>query len=104
MKHSIVAQQAGLNDYLPYIVKAHHLELQKGFQVVIRFPSGYGASLVKHSFSYGAIEIAVIKFNSKNNEDWKIVYDTPITNDVIGCNDATEARQVLSKIQALEAK
>lgn len=104
MKHSIVAQQAGFNEYLPYIVKAHQLDLQLGFQVVVRFSNGYGASLVKHSFSYGAIEIAVIKFNSKDNEDWEIVYDTPITSDVIGCNDATEAKEVLSQIQALEAK
>lgn len=91
-----------LNDFSSFIVKTQ--SIHGGFQAVLRFPNGYGASLVKHSFSYGAVEIAVIKFDSADNEDWKIVYDTPIADDVIGCADANEARQVLSQIQSLEAK
>ncbi len=51
-----------------------------GVQVFFHFPNGYGASLVKHHFSYGN-ELAMIKYNK---EDFSLIY-TEITNfDVIG--------------------
>lgn len=87
-----------------YIVKAHETLYPRGYQVVMRFPNNYGASLVKNEMSYGNLEIGVIHFNSQDNEDWKLVYDTPITDDVIGVYDVSEAIEILLKIKNLEAK
>lgn len=92
------------NDFLPYVVKAQTIH-GTGKQVILRFPNNYGASIVKHGFSYGdAGELAVIQFNSKNNDDWKITYNTPVTDDVVGCNNADEVRALLNQIKTLEAK
>ena len=49
-------------------------DIHDGKQIIYRFPNGYGASVVDHSFSYG-LEIAVLDSNDK------ITYDTPITDD-----------------------
>lgn len=51
-------------------------------QVLLKFPSGYGASIINHEFSYGT-ELAVIKFK-EDSLSFDLVYDTPITGDVIG--------------------
>lgn len=55
--------------------------LNGGIQAIIKYPNGYGASIVQHSFSYGnqegLFELAVLKND-------KLCYDTPITNDVLG--------------------
>ena len=53
-----------------------------GYQLVYKFDNGYGASVVKHNFSYGGkkglYELAVL------DKDGGLCYDTPITEDVIG--------------------
>ncbi len=58
------------------------------FQEVYRFPNGYGASVVYGPCLFGSNpderEIAVIKFNGTGNDDWDIIYDTPITDNVLG--------------------
>lgn len=76
--------------------------LNGGVQMLYRFSNGYGASVVRHSFSYGSAqgfwEIAVIKWSG---EDFEIVYDTPITNDVIGYVPESEIKGYLSQIEAL---
>lgn len=50
------------------------------------FPNGYGASIIRHNHSYGGrdglFELAVIE--GTNQKDWELVYDTPITDDVLG--------------------
>jgi len=64
----------------------------------LAFPNGYGASVVRHKYSYGGdeglFEIAVLRSG-------KIVYDTPITNDVIGFCDPGVVDYYLNKIAAL---
>ena len=65
----------------------------------IQFDNGYGASVVKHEFSYGGkdglYELAVL------NEDGDLTYETPITNDVIGYLREIDVTDVMEKIQQL---
>ncbi len=71
-----------------------------GIQAIVRFDNGYGASVVRHNFSYGnqdgLFELAVL------NEDC-ITYDTPITNDVLGYLSENEVTDALIAIQELPA-
>lgn len=53
-----------------------------GTQTIYRFPNGYGASVINHSFSHG-IELAVIHFPNPKGDKFKLDYSTLITNDVI---------------------
>ena len=65
----------------------------------ITFDNGYGASVVKHEFSYGGdkglYELAVL------GKDGELTYDTPITNDVIGYLREIDVTDVMVKIQQL---
>ena len=70
-----------------------------GVQSRVFFDNGYGASVVKHDYSYGGkdglYELAVL---DKNGE---LTYDTPITNDVIGYLREVDVTDVMEKIQKL---
>lgn len=74
----------------------------KGTQVVIFFPNGYGASIIKNPYSYGGdeglFEIAIIKGNRDN---WELCYDTPITNDVLGYLTSEDINKYLKQIEKL---
>jgi hypothetical protein len=65
----------------------------------ITFDNGYGASVVRHEFSYGGkdglYELAVL------NNDGDLTYDTPITNDVLGYLSKEDVTEILIKIQQL---
>jgi len=73
-----------------------------GIQYIAKFDNNYGASIVKHDFSYGGSdglwELAVIKYTG---DDWSLVYDTHITNDVLGYLSEEEVNETLDKIKAL---
>lgn len=60
---------------------------------IVTFANGYQASIVNNSFSYGT-ELAVM-------HDGSIVYDTPITDDVVGHLDGDSLHEVLERIAAL---
>lgn len=72
---------------------------RKGIQAYIFFANGYGASIIKNEYSYGnekgLYEIAVL------NSDKAIIYNTPITKDVIGNLTPEEVTETLIKIQTL---
>ena len=75
-----------------------HRELN-GVVARITFDNGYGASVVKHEYSYGGkdglYELAVL------DKDGELTYDTPITNDVIGYLREVDVTDVMEKIQKL---
>ena len=65
----------------------------------IHFDNGYGASVVKHQYSYGGkdglYELAVLDTNGD------LTYETPITDDVIGYLRPEDVTDVMEKIQKL---
>ena len=93
--------------------------LWEGRQRLYRFENNFGASVVRHNGSYGGSEglweLAVIKWSEEpvdpdydfedafdpGNTAWRIVYDTPITNDVIGWLEESEIEPILLKIKSL---
>lgn len=76
-----------------------------GFQAVFRFRNGYGASVVQHKNSYGGdmgkYELAVARWNSREDDDWSICYSTDITSDVLGHLDPGHVHNVLNQLGAL---
>jgi len=74
-----------------------------GTQKLYSFPNGYGASVVKHEYSYGGDkglwELAVI--NNITEDGFDICYDTPITDDVIGLLNDPEVDRLLYLIRDL---
>lgn len=81
-------------------------QLNGGTQKIYRFPNGYGASVVRHEFSYGShrglSELAVIKFDGPEWMDFKLNYETPITSDVLGYLSEADVADTLKQIQALK--
>ena len=73
---------------------------------IYKFNNGYGASTIKNKLSHGGDdslwELAVIRFNSDDNNDWDIVYDTPITRSVIGWLSDDDLHDVLNDIRKLK--
>jgi hypothetical protein len=73
-----------------------------GVQAKYFFDNGYGVSVIKSSNSYGGseglYESAVLK---GLEEDWKICYDTPITDDVIGHQTEEEVEVLLYEVENL---
>lgn len=70
-----------------------------GVQCVINFDNGYGASVVRTSFTYGGrqglYELAVLDANGE------LTYDTPLTNDVFGYLNPQNVTNIMEKIQQL---
>lgn len=72
-----------------------------GTQDLYKFKNGYTASVIQTRYSYGGdqglFELAVI-YNDA------LVYDTPITNDVIGYLTPEAVQEILQKISELPAR
>jgi hypothetical protein len=68
------------------------------YHKVFKFDNGYEASVVSHSMTYGGqdglFEVAVMK-------DGEIVYNTPVTSDVVGWLDFAGVADILNQIKAL---
>ena len=74
-----------------------------GFQMVRFFDNGYGMSLCRCNFTYGCdsglMELAVLR--GTIDDEWKLDYSTPITDDVIGYLGIDEAYDLMQKIEQL---
>jgi hypothetical protein len=72
--------------------------MKLGYQKFVEFDNGYTASVVSNDMSYGSdrglFEIAILYNDS-------IVYDTGITEDVIGFLDFQEVADTLKQIEKL---
>lgn len=82
--------------------------LHDGIQYIARFENNYGASIVKHYFSYGGNrglwELAVILFEENSmgvDCNFELVYDTTITDDVLGYLNESEVDSILDEIEKL---
>jgi hypothetical protein len=73
-----------------------------GVQHLAFFSNGYGVSIVKHDYSYGnkdgLWEMAVIK---GNEDKWKLTYETPVTDDVLGHLSEDEVNEYVDQVIAL---
>lgn len=69
-----------------------------GTQAIHEFPNGYGASVIRNSWSYGGTEglyeLAVLHYTH-------LCYSTYITNDVIGYLSEAEVVMLLERIADL---
>ena len=76
-----------------------------GTQVIHKFDNNFGASVVRHDFSYGheegLWELGVIEFTG---DKWNLTYETEITDDVIGHLSDEDVSELLTKIEQLESK
>ena len=72
--------------------------LNNGVRHVYTFENGYGASVIKHDYSYGGRdglwELAVL-------EGEELCYTTSITEDVIGHLTWTNVEKILGEIKLL---
>ena len=88
-----------------YLVGGIGVSLMGGVHYLFRFENGYGASVIKTSYSYGherdLWELAVVKFDDKCRRNFEVCYDTPITEDVEGCLTDKEVRKLLRRIKEL---
>lgn len=86
-----------------YIVYAGNHPRMPGYQITLRFPNNYGASVILTPYSYGGksgeFELAVLKWSDGNK--YELDYTTPITDDVLGNLSAQDVRDTLSQIMAL---
>lgn len=100
-----------LEQYCVYAGKHRGCLTSEGVQRAYRFPNGYGASVVRYKVSddtYGSYttdetewELAVIKFESDDDDDFALTYDTPITDDVIGHLQEEQVKETLLEIAHL---
>lgn len=65
------------------------------------FDNGYGVSVIKHEYSYGGpqgfYELAVI------NDEGDVIYDTPVTDDVIGWLTPKDITELMIQVQDLKS-
>lgn len=71
-------------------------------QVVMRFPNGYGASIIPDfTMPQKLVEVAVLRFDAAG--EFHITYETPVTYDVLRL-DAQELIDTLNAILALASR
>lgn len=81
------------------VVSSDVRSLLGGSQLEVKFPNGYGASVVRHSGSYGhgqgLYELAVL------DEEGHLTYDTPVTSDVLGRLTVDDVGEALVQVAEL---
>ena len=70
----------------------------RGKRAKVMFPNGYGASVIMGDLTYGGPkglwEVAV-------TDGERVVYDTPISDDVVGHCTEQDVNRLLAEIEAL---
>ena len=82
------------------LIKAEETGL--GSHWVYASVNGFGASVIDYGYGSeeGKFELAVIRFIGEDGT-YKIAYDTPITNDVLGWLTKNDVTELLSQIDHL---
>ena len=79
-----------------------------GERHIVRFPNGYGASVVRNRMSYGddrgLYEVGVITYDRAKPSDWDLTYDTPITDNMLGWQSVEDVAEVLLRISRLASR
>jgi hypothetical protein len=77
-------------------------EFLNGIKTTLHFDNEYGISVVRHKYSYGSgLDLYEMAIMNKDND---IVYDTPVTNDVLGYLTENDVSNYMIKVQRLEKK
>jgi hypothetical protein len=90
-------------DKFTELEKEHIHELKRDFDregIQWKFPNGYGASVASNEMTSHGPELAVLKFNEL--DEVELVYDTPITSDVIPGVNIGDTRAILSRIKGFQ--
>lgn len=86
--------------FKPWNEWTDHLDGTEHYQ--FHFKNGYGASVIRGSYSYGGqqglYELAVLR---KRRKHWEITYNTPITSDVLGNLEVDDVVKALEAISYL---
>ncbi len=73
-------------------------------QLVIAFPNGYGASIVRGPYTYGGseglFEVGVLRMVDHVSR-WELTYDTPVTDDVEGWLSPAAVVEMVEKVRVL---
>lgn len=87
-----------MNSEEKWVVENGHTDDHLSMHLMVTFPNGYQASIVRGQYTYGGdeglFEIAVML-------DGEIVYDTSVTDDVIGWLNDKDVIDVCKRIAAL---
>lgn len=92
------------NELANVVTLVKHDHINGGEQYVFDCGNGFGASVVRHMWSYGSgkgkWELAVIEFSdSKDLAKFSLHYDNDIVDgDVLGYLDESEVMNILEKI------
>lgn len=82
--------------------------LNGGPQILLRFPNGFGASVIQNSYSYGGSEglweVGVTRYRSDDPDDWMLCYDTDVTEDVVGHLIPEQVTETLRQVRALDVR
>jgi hypothetical protein len=73
---------------------------------IYRFPNNYGASVVsgpkQRTGGVGNFRMYVLRFESSPPDNcWEVAKDTPVTNDVVECDDWAGVMETLAAVIAL---
>lgn len=87
------------------VTSAEHRKAHDGDQAVIFFRNGFGASVVRRSYSYGGpeglYELAVIVKDEKDPSGFQLTHETPVTDNVLGWLTADDVVEKLKEISQL---
>lgn len=77
-------------------------KINDGVGARVFFRNGYGASVVKHKYSYGGPEGLYELVVIKGDEDvWVLTYETDVTSGVLGYLTEEDVESYLNQIEAI---